>query len=366
VDIVTHGLASLAVARGFFPRLAKPPMMAAVVLIGCVADVDWISQYFGPSAFLGWHRTCTHSILGTILISAILPAILMATTYWGGIVFWGGMSVPLGMLRKDQAIPDDPRAMRNLVLRALLVAGFVAPFCAALLHIAMDACQSDGVALFWPFNPKRVAADWLPGIDPWILTILIAAIALPELLRLVGSEIGAKAKKPRGQTGAIIGLALVAAYVGARATLHSNVLALMGSRTFQGETLRRAWAYPEPLSLFAWHGVAETESALNEIDVNAASASNFDSDSSLRLFKPESSPALEAARNTTAARRFLATAQIPKAGMEKTQTGYIVILRDLRYAATGDMKHEVAAYIELDPNSKVAAQELVWAKDLRK
>jgi len=361
VDIVTHGLASLAVARGFFPRLAKPPMMAAVVLIGCVADVDWISQYFGPSAFLGWHRTCTHSILGTILISAILPAILMATTYWGGIVFWGGMSVPLGRLRKDQAIPDDP-----LVLRALLVAGFVAPFCAALLHIAMDACQSEGVALFWPFNPKRFAADWLPGIDPWILTILIAAIVFPELLGLVGSEIGAKTKKPRGQTGAIIGLALLLVYVGARATLHSNVLALMGSRTFHGETLRRAWAYPESLSVFTWHGVAETESALNEIDVNAASASDFDPDSSLRLFKPESSPALEAARNTIAARRFLATAQIPRASMEKTETGYIVILRDLRYAATGDIKYEVAARIELDPNSKVTSQELVWAKDLHK
>jgi hypothetical protein len=230
----------------------------------------------------------------------------------------------------------------------------------------MDACQSGGVALLWPFTARRFAANWLPGIDPWILTILIAAIALPELLGLVGSEIGAKTKKPRGQSGAIIGLALVLVYVGARATLHSNVLALMGSRTFHGETLRRAWAYPESLSVFTWHGVAETESALNEIDVNAASASDFDPDSSLRLFKPETSPALEAARNTTAARRFLATAQIPKASMEKTETGYIVILRDLRYAAAGDTKYEVAARIELDPNSKVASQELVWAKDMHK
>jgi len=366
VDIVTHGLASLAVARGLFPRFAKRSMMAVVVLVGCVADVDWLTQYFGPSAFLAWHRTYTHSILGAILISAILPAILMATSYWGGIVSWGGMFVPLGMLRKDQAISDDPRAMRNLVLRTLLMAGFAAPLCAALLHIGMDACQSDGVALFLPFSPKRFAADWLPGIDPWILTILIAAIALPELLHLVGSEIGAKTKKPRGQTGAIIGLVLVLAYVGARATLHSNVLAMMGSRTFHGETPRRAWAYPESLSLYTWHGVAETESALNEIDVNATSAGDFDPDSSLRLFKPESSPALEAARNTIAARRILAIAQIPKASVEKTQGGYIVVLRDLRYAAAGETNHEVAAYIELDSNGKVSSQELVWAKDLHK
>ena len=333
--------------------------MASAVVAGTIADIDWLSNYFGPSAFLTWHSTFTHSILLAVIISGVFPAILLAAVLWGGL----GIDVKL---QKDEAIPDDPRPIRNRALRNAFAPLFLVAFLAALLHIAMDACQSDGVALFLPFSPKRFAIDWLPAIDPWILTILIAAIAVPELLGLVGSEIGAKTKKPRGQTGAIVGLALVVVYVGARATLHSNVLALMGSRTFHGETLRRAWAYPESLSVFIWHAVAETESALNEIDVNAASASDFDPDSSLRLFKPESSPALEAARNTTAARRFLATAQIPKASMEKTETGYIVILRDLRYAATGDTKYEVAAHIELDPNSKVTSQELVWAKDMHK
>src|SRR4029077_7016195 len=98
----------------------------------------------------------------------------------------------LGMLQKSEAIPDDPSAMRRLVLRTLLVAGFAAAVCAGVLHFGMDACQSNGVALLWPFSSKRFAADLLPGIDPWILTILVAAIALPELLHLVGSEIGAK------------------------------------------------------------------------------------------------------------------------------------------------------------------------------
>ncbi len=353
MDIVTHGLASLAVARGFFPRAGKLATVGAVVA-GTIANIDWFSSYFAPSAYRAWHGTYTHSILAAILISAVFPAVFVAR------VLKAGPGIEVG-LPNGNAVYSHVLAIRSLILGTLLL-----PLCAALLHITMDACQSDGVALIWPFSSRRFAADWLPSIDPWILTILIAAIALPELLRLVGSEIGAKTKKPRGQTGAIVGLALVLVYVGARATLHSNVLALMGSRTFHSETLRRAWAYPESLSLFTWHGVAETESALNEIDVNAASASDFDPDSSLRLFKPESSPALEAARNTTAARRFLASAQIPKASMEKTETGYIVILRDLRYAAAGDTKYEVAARIELDPNSKVASQELVWAKDMHK
>jgi hypothetical protein len=228
----------------------------------------------------------------------------------------------------------------------------------------MEACQSSGVMLLWPFSPKRFAADWLPRIDPWILTILIASIAVPELLHLVGSEIGAKAKKPRGQTGAIVGLVLVLMYIGARATLHSNVIALMEARTFHGETPRRANAFPEPLSLVTWHGVVETDGALNLIDVNAGSPDTFDADSSARLFKPEPSPALDTARNTPVAKQFLANAQIPKASLEKTETGYTVILRDLRHSASGETQREVAALIRLDLNNKVVSQELVWAPDL--
>lgn len=351
MDIVTHGLASLAVARGFFPRAGKLAMVGAVVA-GTIADIDWLSNYFGPSAFLTWHGTYVHSIFAAILISSVFSAIFLARLLKAGLGIEAEST-------KGNAVSFDVRSLRMLILSAFLL-----PLWAALLHIAMDTCQSTGVTLFWPFTSKRFAGDWLPGIDPWILTILIAAIALPELLRLVGSEIGAKIKKPRGQSGAIVGLLLVFAYMGVRGALHSNVVALLASRTFHGETPHRVWAYPEALSPLTWHGIVETESALDEMDVNA-SAADFDPDTSLRMFKPEPSPSLDAARNTNVARRFLATARIPKASLEKTETGSAVILRDLSFAAAGDTQHAVAAYIELDRNNKVTSQELVWARDLR-
>jgi len=353
VDIVTHGLASFAVARGFFPRASKLAIVSAV-LAGTIANIDWFSSYFGPSAYLTWRGTYTHSILAAILISTVSLTIFIAN------IFKAGSGIEAEVPKSD-SVSIDVRSLRILILGTFLL-----PLCAALLHIAMDACQSNGVAVFWPFSSRRFAADWLPGLDPWILTILIACIALPELLRLVSSEIGAKSKKPRGQTGAIIGLALMLVYIGARATLHSNALALMESRTFHGETPRRASAFPESLSLLTWHGIVETEGTLNQIDVDAASADTFDPDSSLRLFKPDPSPALDTARNTSAARRFLATAQIPRASLEKTEAGYIVVLRDLRYSVPGETAHEIAAVIELDPNNKVTSQELVWARNLRR
>lgn len=334
MDIVTHGLASLAVARGFFPRSGKFAVIAAVAA-GVVADADWVSVSFGPSAFLTWYRTCFHSVLFAVLLAIVLAAIFRP------------------ILKEIK----EPQALRLLPV-------FFAALCAALLHIAMDACQSSGVMLLWPFKSRRFALDWLPSLDPWILTILAACIAVPELLRLVSSEIGAKEKKPRGQTGALIGLALLVLYTGARATLHSNAVAALESRTFHGEAARRAAAFPESLSLVAWHGIAETESALDEIDVDAAATSTLDADLSQRLFKPQGSPALERAEKTAVARRFLAIAQMPKAGVEKTESGYQVVFRDLRYAASGDTSREVVALVEVDSNNAVTSEQLVWARDL--
>jgi membrane-bound metal-dependent hydrolase YbcI (DUF457 family) len=356
VDIFTHGLASFAVARGFFPRASKTAM-ASAVLAGTVANIDLLSQYFGPSAFLTWHDTYIHSILAAAIFSIVIPALPEKGMPWG--------RSRIAVI-KHEAPQDELSESGTMALIARVKAALAVTFCTAFLHIAMDACQSRGVMLFWPFSSTRFVADWLPRIDPWILTILIAAIALPELFHLVSSEIGAKSKKPRGQTGALIGLVLVLLYIGARATLHSNVSATMESRTFHGETPRRVSAFPETLSLLTWHGIVETEGALNEIDVDASSADTFDADSSIRQFKPDPSPALDAARNTVVARRFLATAQIPKASLEKTEAGYIVVLRDLRYAAAGEKAHEIAAVIELDPNNKVTSQELVWARNLRR
>jgi membrane-bound metal-dependent hydrolase YbcI (DUF457 family) len=334
VDIVSHGLASFAVARGFFPRSGKVAMVAAIAA-GVLADADWVCVYFGPSAFLTWHRTCFHSILSAVLLAIVLAAIFRP-------------------ILKEMKEPQAPR----------LLPVFLAALCTSVLHVAMDACQSSGVMLLWPFNSRRFALDWLPDLDPWILTILVACIAVPELLRLVSSEIGAKEKKPRGQTGALIGLAFLVLYTGARATLHSNALAALESRTFHGEAARRAAALPESLSLVAWHGIAETESALDEMEVDAAATGTLDADLSQQLFKPQGSPALERAEKTAVARRFLGIAQMPKAGVEKTNSGYQVVFRDLRYAASGERAREIAALVELDFNNAVTSEQLVWARDL--
>ena len=103
--------------------------------------------------------------------------------------------------------------------------------------------------------------DWLPTIDPWILAILIAGILLPELIRLVSSEIGARTRLREAATAPSSHLAFIALYIGARALLHSGSIASLEPHSYHGESARGVGAFPDALSILTWHGVVETQFA---------------------------------------------------------------------------------------------------------
>lgn len=335
MDVGTHALASLAVTRVVAPR-ATLAAWGIIVLAGTIADVDGLSALAGPSAYLDWDHTYTHSIVVSMLAGVIL-----------GIAY---------LLLNRKSPPAKPSS--SAFLAAILLA--------AVLHLAMDACQSDGITAFWPFSAHRIAADWLASVDPWIIAILIGAILLPELSRLVSDEIGVKDKRPRGRVSAIVGFVFVIFYVGVRANFHAGALATIQARTYHGESSRRASAYPESASLFTWHGIVETDRALHELTIDTTPGASFDPDNGTTLFKPEASPILDRAQNADAAKKFLHVASFPKASIEKTPEGYEVQIRDLRYEATSENKHEIVARIKTDSNGKVTDDEWLWARDLRR
>jgi hypothetical protein len=211
---------------------------------------------------------------------------------------------------------------------------------------------------------QRVELDWLPRVDPWIIVILLVALLLPELTRLVSDEIGSKSRGPRGRVGAIVGLIVVAMYVGLRADVHSGAIATLRGLSYESGQPHRIAAYADAGSPFVWHGLVETERALHLPVVSTFTSAQFDPDTGETLFKPEASPILERAQNSDAAKRFLAVAQFPKADAEKTENGFQVQLRDLRYAVTGETTHEVRVRVDLDPNGKILSDELAWARDM--
>src|SRR5271154_748432 len=330
MNILTHGLASLALARAAWPRAPKQLWIVAVAS-GVIADIDSASAWWGASAWLRWHRTYIHSLLASLIIAAAFAA-------------------------GYRLMADDFLRGRFSVKNAFAMA-----LAAGWLHLFMDVWGWEGTAVLWPFSAKRLAMDLVVDLDPWIIAVLLGALLVPELLHLVSAEIGARDTRPRGRTGALVGFAIIVFYLGLRAYFHGDVIALLDSRTFQGEVAKRTGAFPEALSPVTWHGVVETARGMRELTVIVGPVESFDPESADAWFKPEPSAALEAAEKAEAARRFLAMARFPKASVENTGAGSRVEIRDLRYVAVGETGHEVIAVIRLDTANRVVTDEIAWA-----
>jgi membrane-bound metal-dependent hydrolase YbcI (DUF457 family) len=332
VDPLTHGLATLALQRGFFPKTSWRAIIA-ILCAGLVADLDFLSVNFGPSAYLRWNRTATHSIAFILVLG--LAAFLFAL-----------------MLR------NNPRASWSGFSWAAITA-------AATLHVLMDVLQADPLAPFWPFSAKRFSLDTSPTIDPWLMVVLAAAILLPELFRLVSDEIGSRTKRPRGRNGAIAGLAFALIYFAMRAQFHGNVTASLEARTVSGEIPRRVAAFPDSVSPFLWHGVVETDSAFYLSTQRSMGGEVSYASGVTTLRKPEPSPALAAAQSSPAAITFLKTARFPKATVEQEAEGFSVEINDLKDQSMQTPTRAIFADIVIDKNGSLLSSELQWQKAVR-
>ena len=331
MDIATHALASFALARAFFPR-RRWPVFLGMILAGTLADIDFFSALFGPAAYFTARRTFTHSLPALLIVIAVA---VVFTRYLGG---------------------KQPEPFRALLLPLSL---------AAALHIVLDLFQSEGVAVLWPLRSTRFAADWLPPVDPWILTLLILGCFLPEFFRLITSEIGVKSKTPRGRNGALVALSFLVIYLGGRGLLHSSSVASLDPHSYSGESARRVGAYPDALSIFTWHGVVETQSLLCLADVPTAFGKPFDPESAQCLHKPEASPELAAAQGTDVAQAYIHAVPFPRAAVAKSPDGAEIEIRSMRDVAERESVRRIGVRITLDAKSQISSEEFVWLKELR-
>jgi len=303
-----------------------------MIAAGTIADSDLLSSFFGPAAYFYARRTYTHSIPGLLVIIALA---ILFTRY----------------LSKKQ---PEPFACLWLPLSL-----------AATVHIALDLIQSEGTAVLWPVRSTRLAADWLPPIDVWILVLFTFGCFLPEFFRLITSEIGVKNRAPRGQHGALLALSVLVVYIAARALLHSSCIASLDPHSYAGESARRVGAYPEALSLLTWHGVVETHSSLCFAEVPAGFSASFDPESAGCLHKPEASPELASAQKTDVAQAFIRAVPFPRAAVAKSSDGAEVELRSMRDVAEHETTRRLGARISLDSKLRVTSEELLWLGELR-
>jgi len=328
MDPVTHSLTGLVLARALLParRGAAARYATAALVVGAnVPDLDIVYLLGGPVTFLDYNRGWTHSLVGAALLGAAV-----------GIALW-----KLAQRRRVEGV-----RWRPLVLLGLL---------GALTHSLLDGASAEGAQLLWPLNRRWLALDWFPYIDLWLITLLLLGLGLPALFRLISEEIGARRKEGVSR-GAWVALAACALLTAGRATLHGDAVTQLESRLYRDRMPARAAAFPQPLTPFRWHGVVETGTSFETLEVTRGGRQE---ESFQTFYKPEDSPALGAALETRTAEVFLARARFPHAEVSPARDGWRVRLRDLRYEEYAPPFHRMAVWVRLDGKLGVVSERLV-------
>jgi inner membrane protein len=306
-----------------------------LVTSGVAADLDFASYLGGPLAFLRFHRAVLHSLPGSIVMCCLVAGAFCFVDRSGG---------------KDGPEPGVAKLRFDSALLACIVG--------ASAHMVLDLASGIGVRLLWPFSGSWKSWDLLPNFDLWILLLLVAGLSLPHLGRLVSDEIGERKRGTPGRAAAIMTLILFTVYIGMREMLHSRTVDLLVSRDYHGQPPQKSGAFPTGSNPFAWRGLVATNGAIDEMDISLLPGATFDPERALTHYKPEESPAIMAAQNTSGGRLFLTYARFPFVAVEPRDTGVEVILRDLRFPVDDTSMDDVMLDVGLDENSQVIRQEM--------
>lgn len=343
MDPITHALASLAVARAAQKRLPRYGT-AMIVVAGLAPDLDYASYFGGAETFLRLHRAALHSIPGAAAVACITAGAFYA----------------IDRKQRARRAGSGANAQAPQIAPLAFVPALLASAVGAAVHVLLDLASGVGVQLLWPFHVHLYAWDLLTNLDLWILIALLAGLLLPLLFALVSEEIGDRRKRVRGRTAAILALAFVAAYVGARVVLRGQAVDLLESREYRGQVALSAGALPAGSSPFDWRGVAVTDNTIEELGLSVGPHQEFDPDHSLTRYKPENSPALRAGQQAAWTHMFLRYARIPQARMARQEDGYRFEVHDLQFASD-NVVDNIFVRVDLDSGLHITKQEFLFA-----
>jgi inner membrane protein len=222
---------------------------------------------------------------------------------------------------------------------------------AGLSHLLLDFTNNYGVRPFYPFARQWYAWDIVFIFEPLIFLALLAALALPRLFGLVHQEIGARQSGPRGRGAAIAALFFIVALWGVRDLQHRRALAALDAVEFRGEPSRRIAAFPYMGNPFRWSGVAETSNACISMEVDSLTSEVDPHNSAQTYYKPQPTPAAEAARNTDLGRAYMEWARFPLVEVEALNSpaaGYLVHFSDVRFLSPDSRRRPLVAFVLLD------------------
>ena len=335
MEPITHFLTGACMGRAGLNR--KTALATATLTLAAEApDLDVMGNFKGPVFGFAHHRGFTHSFLGIALVSAAVVGFMYLVWRWRG--------------RKT----NDP----NLPPRWGLL--FLYSYLAGLTHILLDFSNNYGVRPFWPFSEKWYSWDIVFIVEPVMLIVLAAGLALPGLFSLIREEIGVRHEGPSGGFGATLALLGVLALWSVRDYEHGRALHALEARSYKGADPIRVSAYPYWWNPFQWYGVVETQDFFATLLIDSiVPEANPEGRMQIR-YKPEETPVTVAAKKSYLGRVYLDWARYPITETERLESspeGYIVRFKDLRYDYPGRTgRSPLGASVELDRNLKVVGE----------
>src|ERR1039457_3287911 len=197
LDPVTHMLTGACMGRAGFNRKTALATVT-MVLAAEAADIDVLWEFKGSIAALQHHRGITHSFVGVPFMAAAVLGFVYLLHRWCS--------------RRQAQASNSTGTRPNLPVRW----GYLY-FCAvlaALSHLLLDYTTAYGIRLFDPFNFRWYSWDIVYIVEPLMLLVLVAGLAVPALFGLINQEIGARSAGPHGRVGAIVALLCIVAIWG--------------------------------------------------------------------------------------------------------------------------------------------------------
>ncbi len=172
-------------------------------------------------------------------------------------------------------------------------------------HLLLDWTNNYGVRPFFPFNPRWYAGSFMFIAEPVLWGLFLMAFILPGLFGLTDREIGVRRTKFRGRGWAIFALAGMAALWAWRWFERSQATVMLENTRVTTAPVKRIVIEPYPINPFRWHAIVETAAFYQTAEVNTH-ADSIESDPQTDvLYKPDDTPAVEAARRTFLGRVYL-------------------------------------------------------------
>ncbi len=309
MDNLTHSLVGLFLARAGLKRFT--PRGTAILVLGANApDLDAVSWFGGPAAYLHWHRNITHSVIALPFMALLTVAIVR-------------------VLGRQQV-----RWLPAVLIAMIAVAS----------HLILDLTNVYGVRLALPFSGHWWHWDMTPIVDLIIWAILLLAVVAPMFGRLVGSEIGERRKAP-GAGWAVTALVLLTAFDYGRYVLHGRAAALMDSRVYDDAAPLSVTAFPGENPL-RWMGTAQTPNGYAQVPINLLG--RFNPDDAVVFHNAERTPAVNAAMATKPFQTFLEFVQFPIWVTEPApdmDRATVVRLVDLRFGTPAAPGFEAVATV---------------------